>query len=299
MAAHGGAGARDRRRLRVAHAAPARVRDEVHQRRHAQDDRAEGPRVPPAPRRRRLPAGAADARHGDGPAVDRHEAAAPARDHHDRDRRLALDGVDRRRADPDQSRANGRQGVREDASAVLQPRPGLVRQDRERAGLADEGPGRDHAGDRRSAAGRGDRDRRGRLHLPRRDPVRARRRSRRTAARPRRAALRRLPHGRAPDRRGGHRGGGGQRAGLHDRVRHRQRHRRHRRRDPAGAGRPPVARATRRDHPRPLLRSRVVAAAQAGLPGHGIVDRIQDPARKRSLSGTSGSRCSSRSPPAA
>ena len=79
------------------------------------------------------------------------------------------------------------------------------------------------AGDRRPDAGRGDRDRRGGLHLAGRDPLGARRRRGRCPAGPDRAALRRLPHLGTLDRGRGRGGGGGERAGLDDRVRHRHR----------------------------------------------------------------------------
>ena len=140
-------------------------------------------------------------------------------------RRVAVDAGRRRRADPDRG---GPGRPRRTSCAELppsvQPRPGLVRQVGQRLVSPTKDRAAVIAGDRRAAAGRGDRDRRGGLHLPGRDP----RRCPPTGPQgppPARIVL--LSDGyRTSGRsdRGGGRGGvDGQRAGLDDRVRHRRR----------------------------------------------------------------------------
>ena len=166
---------------------------------------------------------------------------------------------------------------------TLQPRAGVVRQGGQRAGVADEGPrARCIAGDRRAAAGRGDRDRRGGVHLPGRDPLACRPTARTGCRRPgsccsptatarsagpieeaaAAASAANVPvstiafgtdDGRGRDQRA----------------------------DPAGAGRPAVAAASWPRRRKGFFYEAATAErAEAGVPGHGQLDRLPDEAAR-------------------
>ena len=194
-------------------------------------------------------------------------------------RRVAVDGGRRRAADPDRGGAGGGQGVRRRAAGRATT-SGLVSFAKSANVLVSPTKDRDAviAGDRRAAAGRGDRDRRGGVHLPGRDPVGAGRRRDRARRRPASCCSpTATARPAAPIEDAAAAAAGGQRAGLDDRVRHR------RRAWSTSAGSCSGCRWTGRRcsswprRPRATSTRRPVGdELQAGVPGHGQLDRLPD-----------------------
>ena len=245
------------RAVRGAAAAPGEVRGPVHQRRAARVAGAQARRVAPA--RRLRPGGRRPRGAGDLPGGAQHRgpgAAGTGDGDHDR-RRLAVDAGHRHRARPLPGHAGGGRAVRRRPARPDQPRPGLLRRDGDHPGHPHDRP---RAGAHRApqpAAGRGDRDRRGGVHLADHGdelPVDAADRRRGGAAGPGGAAVRRLQHGGPGDDPGGRGGRGRAGAGVHDRLRHRLRRAGPQRRALPGPGRPLDAGGHRRRDRRQLQR---------------------------------------------